>query len=127
MGNRLKNIVNSLKSKFSHAESYTKPEMPISLDTQINKDLEETRTRLEKALKRALNPPKFKPYSSYGFRGTPRRVVTGFVPAPSLDKVRSMERKYGCRFHVKEGGKIYFRNGPEFSEELGNEILANKA
>lgn len=74
--------------------------------------------RAVQALQRTPRKDTFKPRASHGFRGLPRTLKQHFVPAPTIDQVRKLERTYMCRLIVK-GGLIYFRDGTPFTHERG--------
>jgi hypothetical protein len=65
----------------------------------------------QKSRRVRMNPEtKYKPASSYGFRGSPRSSTRcGSVPAPTLDQVRKLEQAYMLRLIVKTG-IIYFKS-----------------
>ena len=76
-------------------------------------------------LRAAQRPPRsatYKPASSCGWRGAPRKMEpTGRIPAPTIDQVRRLERAYMCKLTVKQG-MIYFRGTDiAFTHDRGKE------
>jgi hypothetical protein len=65
---------------------------------------------------------KYKPAFSMGFRGFPRtETPLGRTPAPTIDQVRELEKKYKVKLIVKEG-LVYFKYGEElFTHERAKE------
>jgi len=56
---------------------------------------------------------KYKPAFTCGFRGFPRtEIPLGITPAPTIDQVRRLERKYKTKLIVKLG-LIYFKKDGE--------------
>ena len=78
--------------------------------------------RLMRMLRKENKPARcttHKPAFSMGFRGDPRTMRrTGAIPAPTIDQVRKLEKKYLCKLVVKQG-LIYFRDGTAFTNERG--------
>ena len=76
-------------------------------------------------LRAAQRPPRsatYKPASSCGWRGAPRKMTpTGSIPAPTIDQVRKLERAYMCKLTVKRG-VMYFRGTDiAFTHDRGKE------
>lgn len=70
-----------------------------------------------KQLKR-LRPTRYKPAFSMGYRGTPKQFeAPGQTPAPTIDQVRRLERKYGQKLHVRLGVMHFASDGVLFDKE----------
>jgi hypothetical protein len=95
------------------------------LNRLFNRDQIEEMQHLAQMAHKAMKPDRqntFKPRSSYGFRGSPRVLKDRFAPAPTIDQVRNLERRYKCKLHVKQGF-IYFTNGELFSHQKARVAL----
>lgn len=67
---------------------------------------------------RALRPPRYKPAFSCGYRGWPKTSTPpGSIPAPTIDQVRHLERKYGQKIHVKLGVMYFATDGRMFTRD----------
>ena len=77
--------------------------------------------KMRQVTKQAQRAAMHKPIFSMGFRGYPRVLNVGHIPAPTLDQVRSLERAYLCKLTVKHG-LIYFRGTDiAFTHDRGKE------
>jgi hypothetical protein len=67
-------------------------------------DSDAPKFNLSKKRLKSMRPKRYKPAFTMGFRGFPKTYKPcGSVPAPTIDQVRHIERKYGQRLHVKSG------------------------
>ena len=65
-----------------------------------------------------MRPKRFKPAFTMGFRGFPKTYQRcGSVPAPTQDQVRTLERAYMTRLHVKLGLLYFKEDGKVFTKE----------
>lgn len=65
--------------------------------------------RMPRRTRKTHNEPRYKKAFSMGFRGFPKGLTpVGGIPAPTIDQVRQLERKYKTRLHAKMG-LIYFK------------------
>jgi hypothetical protein len=63
----------------------------------------------------------YKPSFSMGFRGFERKTVpNGTYPAPTIDQVRNIERKYNIKLHVKRGLMYFANTNTVFDPKLVN-------
>lgn len=71
-----------------------------------------------KQLKR-LRPKRTKPFAHHGYRGLPKNEMgtVGAIPAPTIDQVRNLERKYGQKLHVRLGVIHFASDGVLFDKE----------
>lgn len=69
-----------------------------------------------------LRPKRFKPAFSSGFRGWRKTEERpGRYPAPTIDQVRTLERKHNIRLHVKNG--LIFE---KYSGKMFHPLTVNK-